>query len=696
MRSTRIFDWKEAPFLRFIPPFIIGILIQWYSHMSLHIGWITILACSTGLMLFSRLPVPTKFRLRFINGLLLNTLLLSTGFLLAWYKDIRHQQHWFPRYDTPADTLLATIEEPLQEKSKSYSTTATLQAIIKGQHVQPVKGRLILYFQKSNQPPQLQYGNQIMFIKTPESIRNNTNPAAFNYEQYCAFKNIYHQVYLHEHEYITAEKMQFNPVKKVLYYTRENLLNILRKNIADKKQAGLAEALLLGYKDDLDKQLLLSYINTGVVHVIAVSGLHLGLIYAILIFLCNQLPKRYNRWAGPIIIITALWAFAFLTGASPSVLRAAIMFTCLVIGNLLPQTSSAYNSLAASAFLLLCYDPRLCWDVGFQLSYAAVFSILLFMKPIYHCLFIKNKFLDYGWKLIAVTLAAQILTLPISMYYFHQFPNLFLVTNLVAVPLSSLILGIELAICAFSFIPQAATAIGWLLDKLIRLLNYFIETMSRLPYTTTDDIQISPLQVAFLYILIFGLATWLLQKKKKGFLVALGAGWLYLLLYAQFSYQATRQQKLIVYNVPQHQAIDFINGQDYVFKGDSLLLHNATLSNFHLKPSRTAHRIAPADSLSNLQQATSLFKFGNLSLLVVDKAMPFLKPVRKIPIDIIILSRNPKVTARELTTLFDCHKIVIDPTNSHWKTMSWQQDCRKLGISCHAVTNQGAFVLTLH
>ncbi len=389
-------------------------------------------------------------------------------------------------------------------------------------------------------------------------------------------------------------------------------------------------------------------------------------------------------------------AFCLLIRASPSVLRAAIMFTCLVIGNQFPQPNSAYNSLAASAFLLLCYDPRFCWDIGFQLSYAAVFSILLFMKPLYQTLFIKNKYLNYGWKLISVTLAAQILTLPISMYHFHQFPNLFLVTNLVAVPPVQPYLGNRISHLRICLHPPGRNR-HWLaiepIDPPPQLFYRNHEPATLYHYRRYTDQPTSGDPPLCHHLRICYLAT---TKKKLGIFTALGACWLFFILYAQSWYQANKQQKLIVYNVPQHQAIDFITGQAFVFKGDSLLINNPTLSNFHLKPSRTAHRIAPANSLSNLLQATNLFKFGNISLLLVDQAIPVLKPDHRIPIDIIILSRNPNISAKELTTLFDCRKIVIDPTNSHWKTRSWQQDCHKLGISCHAVTNQGAFVLTLH
>lgn len=530
MRSPGLIDWKEAPFLRLIPPFIIGIIIQWYTGLAPAITWITAVACLASLALLTRLPLSLQFRYRLTFGIPINILLVCAGALLTYYKDIRNQTQWFAHHYTTGDTLLITIQDPPAEKEKTYTTTASVQALIKKGYQQPAQGKLRLYIKKEDQPATIHYGDQLLIVKTPAPVNNFNNKTGFNYAQYSARKGIYHQVYLSEKEYIIAEKKQVNPVKKVLLHTRKKVLNTIREIIPDKKQAGLAEAILIGYRNDLDKQLLQSYINTGVVHVIAISGLHLGIIYGLLIFLFNRVHKRWmHRWVKPITLLTALWLFAFLSGASPSALRAAIMFTCLIIGNQLPQPASTCNSLAASAFLLLCYDPCLCWDIGFQLSYAAVLSILLFRKPVYNIAFIPNKYIDQGWKLVAITIAAQILTLPISIYHFHQFSNLFLVTNLLAVPLSSIILIGELLLCTLSFIPLVAKAIGWLVAWCINLLNSFIETINQLPFSTASNIQLSLPQAILLYIIIAGLTSWLIQKKNTGLITALSATWLFLL-----------------------------------------------------------------------------------------------------------------------------------------------------------------------
>ena len=205
------------------------------------------------------------------------------------------------------------------------------------------------------------------------------------------------------------------PLQLWLISSSKKLVQLLRKYIPGEKEKGLAEALLIGYKNDLDKELVQSYSNTGVVHIIAISGLHLGIIYWLLELLFQPLlKKRKTKWLRPLLIISGLWTFSLLAGAQPSVLRSALMFSMIVIGESLGRKNTAFNSLACSALILLLINPYWLWDLGFQLSYAAVASILIFMRPVYNLLYFPNKLIDFIWKMNAVTLAAQILTISIA------------------------------------------------------------------------------------------------------------------------------------------------------------------------------------------------------------------------------------------------------------------------------------------
>ena len=695
------FAWKKAPFIRIVIPFIAGIICAWYLPLPPVIGWTALVVSLFTLSIISVASLSQQFRYRHYSGLCLHTLLFATGLLLLYYKNSSHQPGWINKHYIKGSTILATLDEPLSEKKNSYKAIATARIIKKvngaNERQTTVKGKILLYFLKGDSKPPLQQGDQLLIGKTLMEIRNSGNPGNFNYHRFCAFREISYQVFLKPGEYDMLKIKNENLLKKFLFTIRQNLVDILSKYITGQKESGLAEAMLIGFKDDLDKDLIQSYSNTGVIHLIAISGLHLGLIYWLLLCLCKPLgTKRAAKWMRPVIIISGLWLFSLAAGGSPSVIRAAVMFSCLVLGNSLSRNSSIYNSLAASAFLLLCYNPFWLWHPGFQLSYAAVLSIVLFMKPIYNCLFFQNKLSDITWKLTAVTLSAQVLTFPLVIFHFHQFPNLFLLTNLVAVPAAGIILAGAVFLCLVSFIPPVATVTGYLLTRLISLLNSFIELFDRLPFTVSGNLQLSEVQTIFLYGGIAGFTAWFLYKKKSGVVTGLTMMAVFTGLRAFSFWTASQQQKLIVYNIPNYQAIDFINGRSFLFKGDSILLQDGFLKNFHLNPSRTLHRVSPGENIPGLYIKDNFYQLGNKSVLIADDTFKPGTISQKPAVDVIILSKNPDINIHRLTNAFSCRQFVIDGSNNTRKVIKWKQECEQLNIACHATSLEGAFVLNLH
>ena len=280
----------------------------------------------------------------------------------------------------------------------------------------------------------MKYGDFVLINKSLQQIKNGGNPGSFDYQRYASFQQVYHQVFLKKGECTILKQKDAGLFMQFIFALRSNTVHILQKYFGDdKKILGISEALLIGFKEDLDKDLVQAYSNTGVVHIIAISGLHLGLIYLVLSWLFKRAPfVRRSLPAQAVLILSCLWLFALLTGASASVLRSAVMFTCIVAGKTIQRQSSVYNALAVSAFILLCYNPYFLWDVGFQLSYLAIIGILWLQQPIYRLIYVKNLLIDKIWQMASVTLAAQLTAFPICIYYFHQFPNLFLIANLVA------------------------------------------------------------------------------------------------------------------------------------------------------------------------------------------------------------------------------------------------------------------------
>jgi competence protein ComEC len=688
--------YKEAPFVRLLFALVLGILLQWYLPVSLTIIIVSLvcLAVAFTTSLFFKKKIAFFV---YAKSILLQCIILVIGMLLIFVHNIKNNANYFTKkINSPTYKTILTLTEPISEKTKTYKANASILSIVNGDTINKATGGVLVYFKKDSLPNTLQYGNTIIINKVLQPIQNNGNPGAFDYAQQSLFKGITHQVFLEKNDYLLLSEKHTTVLSRFLFTIREKVLAILDKNIVPIKEKGLAEALLIGYRDDLDKDLNQAYSNTGTVHVIAISGLHLGFIYLLLVYLFKPFEKRkygkqISKWLKPIVIITVLWIFSLLAGGAPSILRSAIMFTCIVIGDSLQRKTSIYNTLAISAFIILCFYPFSLWDVGFQLSYSAVLSIVLFMQPIYRLFYFKNKALDWFWKLNAVTLSAQILTIPITIYHFHKFPNLFLFTNIVAVPLSTIILAGELLLLIFSWWNPVALFIGKVVQWLIWAMNSYIEWWNGFSFSLTDFLQINMLQCILLYVIIALFGYWLLQKKKNAFIIALGFVAIFLGLNIWYKWNITNQQKLIVYNVPKQQAIDFVNGNTYQFVGDSTLLEDGIAKNFHLKPTRINWQIKPAKTFS-IPNQHPLYSFNNKNILVIDAAYNYENTNNFKNIDVAILSKNPKLYIDSLANTFTLKQVVADATNPSWKVKLWQKDCERLKIPFHNTNEQGAFV----
>jgi competence protein ComEC len=695
LRQT-LYLWKQAPFLRLVIPFMAGILLQWYGGWPVITAWILFIGGGTGLLLFNRRAAFRQYKFGWINGIFFNVLLLAAGLLMAYYKDLSHHQQWLNRFYHEKDIITATLQEPLSEKANSFKANASVQQVFRNDSLFPVKGNIIIYFRKDSASGQLGYGSQVVFSKSLQPIKNSGNPASFDYERYAGFQGIYQQVFLEPGGYTLLRSRNEKWLTGFLFAVRDKVLKIIAAYIPGKKEAGLAEALLVGYKDDLDKTLVQSYSNTGVVHIIAISGMHMGLIYWLLNLALGPLKKRkQTKWLVAFITIAGLWLFSLLAGGGPSILRSAVMFTCIVVGESAARKTFIYNSLAASAFILLCINPFWLWDAGFQLSYAAVLSIVIFMKPIYGWCYFKNKFVDNIWKLVAVSLAAQVLTTPVSIYHFHQFPVYFLFTNLLAVPLSSLIVLLEIGLCAVSFVPALATLTGGVLYTLIHIMNSFIEHMETLPFSLWNGLQVSMLQTVFLYGIIAGSGYWLMKQSKPALWVAAACSLVFFMARSFSFINTANQQQLIVYNIPKHRAIDFVSGRNVVCKGDSAVLNDHSLQQFYLNPCRTALRSTVTDSIRNFIQLNHVFIFNNRKIALVDEDYRSNETSGKINTDLVIVSGNAPVKMEALLETFNCRRIVFDASNTAWKVNKWKAEAAKLGLYCFYTVDNGAFVMNM-
>jgi competence protein ComEC len=695
----RLPAWKTAPFIRLLLPLAAGILLQWYIQFEITLIIISVTSFTIAFALFTALPLSLKFKLQFVQGILLHAILFAAGMLITWNKDIRHNSSWYGNFYQDSAYIVVQIAAPLTEKPKSFKAEGTAEVIISNDTTVNCKGELLLYFAKDAAAKSLRYGDRILINKNLQPIKNTGNPGAFNYRQYAAFQQNFHTVFLNEKDWVLLNGKTIHPFIQFIYTARENILSILRSNIsAGKDELGIAEALLIGYTNDLDKDLVQAYSNTGVVHIIAISGMHLGLIYIMLVWILARIPGiKKSKWLRALLILSCLWIFSLLTGGSASVLRSAVMFSFITLGKtIFTKQTSIYNSLAASAFAMLVYNPYYLWDVGFQLSYLAVTGIVIFQKPVYNLITVKNKWVDKTWEMTAITLAAQVLTFPVCIYYFHQFPNLFLISNLIAVPLSTVILFAEIALVVLGWIPFAGIYLGKLTGWLVSLMNRIILSVNAISFSVWDNINATVLSTWLLYAVVIGISAWLMTKQKKLLQFSLWSLLAFVIQNAYCNWQFKNQQQLIVYNVPQHQAIDIVQGTTYQFKGDSAVSEAGILQNFHLKPARIALQLNQrADLFPSVFYRPPFYQIGNKRILVIDKPLVFEPRHQKINVDIIIISKSPKLYIPQLAAVFNCNQYVADASNSLWKIDKWKKDCEGLHLQLHSIPQDGAFILDL-
>jgi competence protein ComEC len=323
-------------------------------------------------------------------------------------------------------------------------------------------------------------------------------------------RQIYHRLWLREGDWkMFAQANDHRPS----YKARSAIMGILDSLFRDSTVRDMAGALLIGERTQLAPELKQAYIRTGVIHVIAISGMHLALIYAMLTGILRFMRKGRGQWLYIMICLAFLWLYAWICGSTASVLRSAWMFSFLLAGEGLDREQQTGNSLAAAAMVMLCADPPLLFDLGFQLSFTAVASLLIYQQPIRHICMPENRLLQFGWDLVSTTLAAQVLTTPLVLYHFGRFPILFLLANLLAVPLSGIILFLLCGACLLY--PLGGSGLPALIaEQMIIFMNNRILGLADTPLADMGNMHLSLKGMCTAYLLLLSLTLWARSKKR--------------------------------------------------------------------------------------------------------------------------------------------------------------------------------------
>jgi competence protein ComEC len=433
--------------------------------------------------------------------------------------------------------------------------------------------------------------------------------------------------------------------------------------------------------------------------------MHVGMIFLVLEKLLSFLSRRkYGKYLQSVLIIVFIWLYALITGLSPAVMRAAAMLSLLIAGKTMKRNPDVLNILAASALFLLVWQPFLLVDLGFQLSYLAVAGIVLLYKPVYDVFVTSNWLLDKIWSIMAVSIAAQLATLPVCLYYFHQFPNYFLLTNIVVIPLSNLIIYTGILALATGYIPWLSIVIARMLSFLVWFLNTFIHRMGALPFSVSRGIVLTIPESLMMYGILITLGLFISGKKKIWLFAAFIPA---ILLSGSFlvdHYHQYSRKEFVVYDVKKSGLYDFTAGGKSILAGDLSVVKDPFFADI-LKKSRWISRTKglfdfqyPDHDLSTKPFAHDgifykrgrFLQFYNKRIMIIDHPLP--KGVRqRIKVSYLVISGNPRVKLKELLRHIRTDEIIFDPSNSLSKIKSWTKEAHGLGVRCFSVTESGAF-----
>ena len=691
----------EAPFFRPVIALIVGVLSQQVLRYS---AWLDFLFASLALFLLVLLLKAAKavfLNTQIFRGAIVYFLFVFIGHALAMLTDQYHSDIHFVKTKTADSYFLALDEVPLQSE-KSIKAKATVYELIdSGGALSKATGRVLVYFEKDSASMQLQYGSLVLYKGKLLPTIAPQNPHEFNYKKYLAYQNIRHQAFVKSYQWKTLDGFKGNVLFAEAQKVTSTFLHILNQKLPDPEVLGVAKALILGFTKELNDEIVSAYSSTGAMHVLAVSGMHVAIVMVVFTFLTKFILRlKSGKQIQAFITIMLLWAYAFITGLSPSVMRAATMFSFVLFGKAIGQNTNTYNSLFVSAFVLICINPFIIFQVGFQLSYMAVIGIVFFTPLIYERIWFKNRIMDQTWQLFSVSIAAQLITFPLGLLYFHQFPNLFFISNLLIIPLTAPILYGGLALLAFAEVPYLSDFLSFGVGGLIQVCNFIVKYIEFLPHSQATGVVLNIFQTWVMYAIIGSFAFYLLLRKAIHFYFMLAFTTVLLISKIYFFEQEKSGRYFHVYQVKKASVFDVLDGKQALLFADSNLNYNKfdfhIKQNWWIKGHNTPKKPFWAENDTLFQKTTfskALF-FNDLKILqVFGKEAKRLAFKDKRQFDFVLLSYNPRISFTAIHSSLLCKKIIIDSSNSNaWIKRFISSLTENERQQIHIVSQDGSFI----
>lgn len=546
-----------------------------------------------------------------------------------------------------------------------------------------VSGKSLLNVQKDSTKTPLKVDQIILTKSKLKELNSPLNPNQFDYRSYLKKQHIYHQLFVNNKGLKILERKPssaFGLAARI----REHINLKLKGFDFTHDELAIINALLLGQRQDISKETYDSYTQAGAIHILAISGLHVGLVLLILNFMFKPLDRlKHGKKIKIGVILLLLWCFAIIAGLSASVTRAVTMFSVVAIGMNLKRPTNIYNTLAISIFVLLLFKPMFLFDVGFQLSYLAVFSIVWIQPLLYKLWNPKIWLIDKFWQIFTVTVAAQFGVAPISLFYFHQFPGLFFVSNLVIIPLLGFILGFGFVLIALAVLNILPPFLASVFGDLISLMNAFVSFISKQEIFLFKQISFNILSVFASYILIICLIKLYQKYNYKRIILGLSSITIFLFVSLLNKYQSATNE-FIVFHKNRYSLLGLKNnvGLNIYHNMDSLTLKNdRVVANYKIGNHVKSVKI------DNLQ---SVYELNDKLLLVVDSLAIYKTSFDP---DIILLRNSPKINLNRLIDMLNPELVIADGSNYKSYQERWAKTCLKKQLPFHQTSKKGAYII---
>ncbi|RCW90313.1 ComEC/Rec2 family competence protein [Winogradskyella arenosi] len=615
-------------------------------------------------------------------GILSYCCMLSLGMTSYHIQDEkRHPSHYshLELSDSP-ETLIFQIKARLKPDRYNDKYIVSLKSV----NTHKVTGQLLLNIRRDTLIKPINVDDVFATQARLQNTASPKNPYQFDYGKYLAFQHVHHQIYVQ-----TSELLPLYNSKRTLY----GYADALRVHINSKLvTAGFKDdvlsimnALLLGQRQNIDKTLYNSYVNSGTIHILAVSGLHIGILLYLLNFLFSPLLfLKYGHFIRPFLLILILWSFAIIAGLSPSVTRAVTMFSVISIAMHLKRRTNIYNTLVTSAFFTLLFQPNFLFAVGFQMSYLAVLGIVT-LQPKLYALWIPKFYIPRKlWEIITVTIAAQLGVLPISLFYFHQFPGLFFISNLVVIPFLGLILGLGIFIIALALINLLIEEIVITYSFVIDSLNSFIAWVAQFESFLLKDISFSLFQLVWCYALLVSITQALRTYRYKWVVLSL-----ILVIGGQSKalYQTLQSptESFIIFNQSRHTVIG--NHKDQTLA----VYHNLEPDQQRNHTTIRNYKVGEGIKDVTFHKLQPVYQYNDKTLLVIDSLGVYNK--LSFAPDYIVLRDSPRLNLNRLIDQLNPKLIIADASNYKTYVERWKLTCRHKKIPFHYTNEKGAFII---